>query len=409
MKVQQLVPRAEEVDLEEILTRLRDISAGTLAPFVPEILEFCANFSRALFRDAEAKRFPELQALAFWMRKSELERLRQEFDRLKTSRTLPVPRGLVFHVPPANVDTIFMYSWLVSVMAGNRNILRISPRAAVQTTIICRVLNECLEDADKAMRDNTVMIRYGHEQEITAAISAVADVRVIWGGDASVNAIRSVRIPPHCKELAFPDRYSLSVMRTSKYLGLEEAARREVAAQFYNDMYWFDQMACSSPRLLIWCGGAEESSSASSIFLHDLHDEIQRRGYALDASGNMNKFTFLSRAILDQPVVSAQQLDHQLTVAQLENIRNLGRDYCGGGFLFQHYAEGLESLAECVARKDQTLTYFGFDQAEMAAFAQLLNGRGIDRIVPLGKALTFNRYWDGYDLLVEMIRHVYVE
>jgi len=39
----------------------------------------------------------------------------------------------------------------------------------------------------------------------------------------------------------------------------------------------------------------------------------------------------------------------------------------------------------------------------------LLNGRGIDRIVPLGKALTFNRYWDGYDLLAEMIRHVYVE
>src|SRR6266849_1351528 len=241
MKVLQLVPCAEEIELDEILAGLRDTSGGTLAPFTPEILEFCANFSRGLFRDAEAKRFPELQALAFWMRKSELERLRQEFDRLKTSRTLPVPRGLVFHVPPANVDTIFMYSWLVSIMAGNRNILRISPRAAVQTTIICRVLNECLEGADAAMRDNTVMIRYGHEPEITAAISAVADVRVIWGGDASVNTIRSVRIPPHCKELAFPDRYSLSVMRTSKYLGLEESARRDVAAQFYNDTYWFDQ------------------------------------------------------------------------------------------------------------------------------------------------------------------------
>jgi len=409
MKVQQLVPRAEEVELEEILARLRDVSGGTLAPFAPEILSFCAEFSRALFRDPEAKRFPELQALAFWMRKAELERLRREFERLKTDRTLLVPRGLVFHVPPANVDTIFMYSWLVSVMAGNRNILRISPRAAQQTTIICRVFNQCLETADKSMRNNTVMIRYGDEQEITAAISAVADVRVIWGGDASVNSIRSVHISPHCKELAFPDRYSLSVMRASKYLGLDEAARRDVAAQFYNDMYWFDQMACSSPRLLIWCGGLEQSSSASAIFLRDLHDEVLRRGYALDASGSMNKFTFLSRAILDQPVISARQLDHQLTVAQLENIRNLDRDHCGGGFLFQYYAEGLAALAECVARKDQTLTYFGFDPPEMAAFAQSLNGRGIDRIVPMGKALTFNRYWDGYDLLTEMIRHVYVE
>ena len=117
----------------------------------------------------------------------------------------------------------------------------------------------------------------------------------------------------------------------------------------------------------------------------------------------------MSRAILDQPVVSARRLDNQLTVAQLENIRHLDRDHCGGGFLFQYYAEGIEVLAQVVARKDQTLTYFGFEPAEMAALAQLLNGRGIDRIVPMGKALTFNRYWDGYDLMAEMIRHVYVE
>jgi Acyl-CoA reductase (LuxC) len=409
MKVHQLVPRAEEVELEEILAGLRDISGGTLSPLAPEILEFCANFSKGLFRDAAAKRFPELQALAFWMRKSELERLRQEFERLKTKSTMPVPRGLVFHVPPANVDTIFMYSWIMSVLVGNRNILRISPRAAEQTAIICRVFNECLEAAHPSMRRNTVMIRYGHEQEITAAISAVADVRVIWGGDTSVNSIRAVRIPPHCKELAFPDRYSLSVMRTSSYLALDETRRKDVAAQFYNDTYWFDQMACSSPRLLIWCGGQQESSSASALFLSDLHEEVLRRGYALDASGSMNKFTFLSRAILDQPVVSARQVDNQLTVAQLENISHLDRDHCGGGFLFQHFAEGLEALADCVARKDQTLTYFGFEPSEMAAFAQMLNGRGIDRIVPMGKALTFNRYWDGYDLLAEMIRHVYVE
>ena len=224
-----------------------------------------------------------------------------------------------------------------------------------------------------------------------------------------MNSIRAVRIPPHCKELAFPDRYSLSVVRTPGYLALDEKKRRDVAAHFYNDTYWFDQMACSSPRLLIWCGGQEESTAASAVFVRDLHEEVQRRGYALDTSGSMNKFTFLSRAILDQPVVSAQQVDNQLTVAQLENIRHLDRDHCGGGFLFQHYAEGLESLAACVARKDQTLTYFGFEPVEMAAFAQMLNGRGIDRIVPMGKALTFNRYWDGYDLLAEMIRHVYVE
>ncbi len=409
MKVQQLVPRIEEVELEDILAQLRGSPANALSPFAPEILDFCANFSRALFHDAEAKRFPELQALAFWMRKAELERLRQEFDRLKTDHTWPVPRGLVFHVPPANVDTVFVYSWLVSVMVGNRNILRISPRAALQTTVICRVFDECLETAGEAMQHNTAMIRYAHEQEITAAISAVADVRVIWGGDHSVNDIRSVPIPPHCKELTFPDRYAMSVVRASKYLALDEKMRRDLSAQFYNDTFWFDQMACSSPRLLIWCGDPEDCSAASAVFLRELHAEVNRRGYELDASGSMNKFTFLCRSILDQPVISAERVDYQLTVAQLENITKLDRNHCGGGFLFQYYARRLEDLADHVSRRDQTLTYFGFDLPEMMSFARLLNGRGIDRIVPVGKALTFQRYWDGYDLLAEMIRHVRID
>ena len=409
MKVQQLVPRAEEVDLEVVLARLCGPSAYEFVSFAPEILQFCSSFSRALFHDSEAKRFPELQALAFWMRSSALERHRQEFEKLKSESTWLVPRGLVFHIPPANVDTVFMYSWLLSVMAGNRNVLRISPRAALQTTVICRLFNACLEGASEAMRSNTVMIRYGHERDVTAAISALSDVRVIWGGDASVISLRSIPVPPHCKELTFPDRYSLSVMRASKYLEADVNVRLDLAARFYNDTYWFDQMACSSPRLLIWYGGRKDCCAASDAFLQELQDEIARRGYLTDTSGGMNKFTFLSRSILDEPVIAARRLDNQLIVAQVENIRQLRRDHCGGGFLFQHYSERFEDLAAHIVRKDQTLTYFGFDKSELMSFARLLNGRGVDRIVPIGNALTFQRYWDGYDLLAEMIRHVYIE
>jgi hypothetical protein len=35
------------------------------------------------------------------------------------------------------------------------------------------------------------------------------------------------------------------------------------------------------------------------------------------------------------------------------------------------------------------------------------NGRGVDRIVPFGEALTFGRFWDGYDLLAELTRRVH--
>ena len=87
------------------------------------------------------------------------------------------PRGLVFHVPPANVDTIFIYSWLISALAGNRNIVRVSPRRSEVVEIICRVLRESLERARPSVRSSAIVIQYGHEREITEAISAASDMR----------------------------------------------------------------------------------------------------------------------------------------------------------------------------------------------------------------------------------------
>jgi hypothetical protein len=61
-----------------------------------------------------------------------------------------------------------------------------------------------------------------------------------------------------------------------------------------------------------------------------------------------------------------------------------------------------------VDRGDQTLSHFGFDPGEPSALAAELNGRGVDRIVPVGQALAFGRFWDGVDLLEEMVRRVHV-
>jgi hypothetical protein len=149
MTVEQVVPAAGPAELADILNDLKQPAA--LEPFAEEVVSFCNDFSRALFQDAEARRYPELQALAYWLRKAELVRMREEFAGLATPHTLRAPRGLVFHVPPANVDTIFIYSWLVAVVTGNRNIIRLSPRASPQTDLLCRVFNAA-EYSDASLR-----------------------------------------------------------------------------------------------------------------------------------------------------------------------------------------------------------------------------------------------------------------
>lgn len=407
MIVSQVVPCAAQVELAEILAGLQRPETGTPAPFSDAIVQFCAEFSRGLFQDAEAKRYPELQALAFWMRKAELVRLREEFARLDTAQTVRAPRGLVFHIPPANVDTIFIYSWLVSVLTGNRNIIRLSPQASPQTEIICRVFNHGLESADTGLRRNTAMLRYGHEREITEAISAACDVRVLWGGDATIQTIRSIPLPPHATELTFPDRYSFAVLHAGRYLAADAARRQRLAEEFYNDTFWFDQMACSSPRLVLWHGEPAAAEAASGEFLTLLEAHTAHKGYQVQPQTRLDRFTFSCRAVLDDRASRYQDLD-QITILGVDGFQQLSREHCGGGLLFQLRISALQELVPFVQRRDQTMTYFGFEPAELRAFAAELNGRGVDRIVPTGQALNFHRFWDGYDLLQELTRHVYI-
>ena len=265
MRIHQEIPEVTEVELESLVERLRE--PPVLGPFSEPAMEFCSALSRTLFADAAARQFPAAMALAYRIRKAELVSLRSAFSALESEETLLFPRGLVFHLPPGNVDTMFIYSWLFSFLVGNRNVVRLPTRSSPQVEAICEVYRRLLRDAPDAVRSNTVMVRYGHEREITGALSACADVRVIWGGDATIEAVRTLPLPPHARELTFADRFSLCAIRADAWHALDPGGRRQLAEGFFNDAYWFDQLGCSSPRLVAWCSG-EGTREAAAEYDH---------------------------------------------------------------------------------------------------------------------------------------------
>jgi Acyl-CoA reductase (LuxC) len=407
MTVAQVTPFAGEAELSAVLAGLHQAGNRVAPPFSDEMVGFCEEFSKALFKDPAAQQFPEVQALAFWMRRTELTRMREDFAALVRQDTVLAPRGLVFHIPPANVDTIFVYSWLVAALTGNRNIIRLPLQVSPPAAVICRTFNDLLKTAGPALRENTVMIRYGHEKEITAQISAVADVRILWGGEETIRTIRAVPLPPHATELTFADRYSFAVIHAGRFLAADSAQRKKLAGAFFNDVFWFDQMACSSPRLIVWQGEPAETAAAGREFLTLLKAHAESKSYQVPPATRLSRFVYACGAIIDQAARTYQDLE-AFTVVDVGQLQRVSRNHCGGGLLFQHRISALDELIPFVDRRDQTMTYFGFEPGELRRFACQLNGRGVDRIVPAGQALQFHRFWDGYDLFQELTRHVYI-
>ena len=101
----------------------------------PRVIDFLARFARKLLVPAIARRHPELGLLGFFLRPAELHRA---VASMRRDDAMVFPRGNVFHVPPANVDTIFVYSWALSALAGNHNVVRISERSATAADTVRR-------------------------------------------------------------------------------------------------------------------------------------------------------------------------------------------------------------------------------------------------------------------------------
>jgi len=239
-------------------------------------------------------------------------------------------------------------------------------------------------------------------------LSSLCDVRVIWGGDQTVQAIRRSPLTPHAKEITFPDRYSMAAVKAEAYAALSQSDRDCLVRQFFNDSYLFDQMACSSPRLVVWCGTVEETHSVSADFFSRLAACVARRQHVLQAASSIQNLVFTCSTIIGCQVESCRR--HKgLTVLTVGSLTDFQRDHPGGGLFFEVHLANLIELSRFLRRRDQTLTWFGFAPSELQSLLRILNGRAIDRLVPMGRALQFHRFWDGYDLLQEFCRCVYVD
>ncbi len=376
-------------------------------PFHPDLLLFCEDFSKALFQLKEAKEYPDFVALAFWLRKGNILKLQETFQKKYRSDLLLVPRGLVFHIPPGNIDVMLVYSWICSLLVGNGNIIRIpgnrDPRFDKLLEVIFHLLSQAAHQPINAI---TSFVQYGHEEAITAYISTHIDLRVIWGGNETVSTIKKIPTQPHAKDIAFPDRFSYSAIHAQTYLDATPQEQEQTINHFFNDTYWFDQSACSSPRVLFWVGDSATIQKVSQSFYKALQETIKKRHYEVTLGGALLKRTYMYDRALSLPVDKILQLSNELGILYLEKPDEQCRVHCGQGLLYHIPLTTIEEIIPFVNQHDQTLTYYGFSKEALQQLILKLNGKGLNRIVPFGQALNFEPVWDGQDLFDEFTQHI---
>jgi hypothetical protein len=397
-------PVGSDATVESLLA---DVSAeptdGRLTVGDERVREFLTVFSRRLLRPDLARRYPDLGSLGFFLRRGEIARaVERLYDGAGGSRRSP--RGLVLHFPPANVDTIFVYSWALSALAGNRNIVRVSPRSAGASDTVLAALNDVLADCHPVIAQTQRMITYDRDDATTAALSAACDLRVIWGGDQSVTQIRNHPIAPLARDLAFPDRSSFAAVSVAGWQEADPQARRAAVDGFANDVFWFDQAACSSPRTLFWVGEEAAAAAARAQFMALLDEVVADRGWDVDAAMAVEKHVATYGLAATGAARRVAFSGSAVASVELAELNGIPRSWLGAGTVCHLTVAALAELVPAVQRKDQTFAQFGFSATELDEFVRAVAGRGIDRIVPFGSALTFSGIWDGYDLLREFTR-----
>ncbi len=383
---------------------------SNLQPFQNTTIQFLESLSKHILLDRSMRAYPELMAMAHWLRKAHIFELKREYDQ-RTHGKYVLPRGTIIHFAPANVDSVFIYSWILSMLAGNKNIIRLSSRTNEQTDVLMHKINDVIvREEFQAIADRTLLLRYGYEQEYTAYLSEVCNVRVLWGGDQSVRTIRSIPLAANAVELVFPNRYSKSVLSADAIVQADKQTLAVLSKQFYNDSLWYGQLACSSPREVFWIGGNTSIDAAKTRFWSSMEQTLQKEQYKNEPALNMLRLTTSDYYAAQQQTgqVRSGYASSPVRIEVKEQDFQLRDVHCGGGLFLEYNLSDLEELHQHIHERDQTLSYFGFDRQVLAAWAMRIPNRGIDRIVPVGQALDFGSVWDGYDLFTYFSREIAV-
>ncbi len=321
------------------------------------------------------------------------------------------PRGLVAHWLAGNVPLLGMLALAQSVVTKNANILK----AASSFSRVLPALLDGFRGLEVRCADGRILkgddvlasiaVVYFPREHVAAAeqMSALADVRLAWGGREAIESILNLPKRYGTEDIIFGPK--LSFMAVGKEALANPRLLRRAARQAATDASVFDQYACASPHTIF----VEKGGAASP------------REFAVALASEMAKALI---RIPKGPVDSG-------TAAKVESLRMryefTGELWRSGGtewtVLYDEVAD--KGLAEpCYSRvitvraiddilKAAQFAHKGIQTVGTAltgprklAFASAASARGVERFPDLGRMTFFDSPWDGIFPMDRLVKWV---
>ena len=372
----------------------------SLPIFHPEVIEFIGELSTIILNDNRCKIYKDLITFAFFCRKSSFIELSKKYN-----DSIRIGRGLIFHITPSNVPINFAYSLISGLITGNVNIVKISSKDFPQVNLLCDLINDLLQKYE-LIKNYIHIVKYdNNEIDLTKYFSILCDIRIIWGGDDTISNIRKCVLSAKAFDVTFRDRYSFCIINSDEYVKSNNYIN--IAKDFYNDTYLFDQNACSSPHLILWYGTKKEE--AKNIFWTELH-KLVKNNYNLNDISSVDKYVATCELAIRFPTMRNIKTNDNLIVRNNLNMLDgeIYKYHSNCGYFIESDLNSLDEIKDIVNEKYQTLAYYGFDREYLRTFFKENIYFGIDRIVKIGQTSSFSFVWDGYDLITTLSRILYV-
>ena len=377
-----------------------DFKDGPNDIFSKDVILLLNEISKEILSNKKCKMFPDLVTFGFWCRKSNINKILNNYNFFKNR----MGRGTVLHITPSNVPTNFAYSMVFGLLSGNNNIIRLPSKNFLQVKMLCEILKKLsTKKTYKKSFQRLLLIKYQNSDLISSELSKNVEARVIWGGDSTINKFKTFETKPRCIDLAFANRYSISLIDSNKLAKLNSKNLSNLAKKFYNDTYTMDQFGCSSPNSVFWLG---KNDSTKKKFWYEL-SEIVNKEYNLDLSGANKKISNLMNFTLNKNKKFKTNIKNFNLITLKSNKLNFDKfENVNFGTFLEIDLNNLNHLKKYTSERLQTITYYGVEFKTVKKFILNNKIKGIDRIVPIGRAFDLTPEWDGVDIISSLSRTI---